>query len=172
MIRQESSLFATMKRWAVAARRSGSAVDSLVAFPAMFVDISVTASSVLPGTDATYASGTAGASITAGQPVYIDTSDSSKLKACDCDASDLASTVAGIALHAASSGQPLKYQTGGNLTFNAVLTAGKCFVASATAGGIAPIADLATGWRTSVLGVALSTTSLKMNIINSLTTNA
>lgn len=172
MIRPESSLFGLMTRWAQAARGPRADELALVAFPAMFVDISVTAASVIAGTDATFATGTAGGTITAGQPLYIDTSDSNKLKPADCDASDLASTVAGIALHAALSGQPIKYQTGGNLTFNAVLTAGKCFVASATAGGIAPIADLTTGWRTSVLGVALSTTSLKMNIINSLTTNA
>lgn len=171
MIRPESSLFRTMQRWAKTARGRQDDI-ALVAFPAMFTDISVTAASVLAGTDATFATGVSGATITAGQPVYIDTSDSNKLKACDCDASDLASTVAGIALHAALAGQPLKYQTGGNLTFNAVLTTGKCFISSATAGGIAPIADLTTGWRTSILGVATSTTNLKMSILNSLATNA
>jgi hypothetical protein len=47
------------------------------------------------------------------------------------------------------------------------MTAGKLYVVSATAGGIAPSADLTTGWRTSLLGIAISTTILDMYIINS-----
>ena len=177
MIRCESSLFGQMTRWAQAARGPRTAAHqrddiALVSFPAMYADLSFTATSVVSGTDATFASGTSGGTITAGMPIYIDTSASNVLKPCDCDASDLASTVAGIALHAATTGQPIKYQTGGNITYNNCFTAGKAVVASATAGGIALIADLATNWRTSILGVALSTTSLKMNIINSLTSNA
>lgn len=177
MIRCESSLFGQMQRWAQAARgprtaRHQSDEAALVAFPAMFVDIVVTATDVIAGTDATVATGTAGGTITAGQPIYIDTSDSNKLKAADANASDLASTVAGIALHAATASQPIKYQTGGNITISAVLTLGKAYVLSATAGGIAPVADLTTGWRTSLIGVALSTTSLHLTLYNSLATNA
>lgn len=130
-------------------------------------DISVTAASVAPGTGCVQTNGVAGASITAGQPLYVDTANSNVMKLCDCDASSLAATVAGIALHAASTGQPIAYATDGFLTFNAVLTAGKAYVASATAGGIAPIADLTTNWRTSILGVAHSTTSLRLRIYNS-----
>lgn len=172
MIRCESSLFGQMQRWSHTARRPQASESALCAFPAMFADVTITATDVLAGTDATFATGTAGGTITAGQPVYIDTSDSNKIKAADANASDLASTVAGISLHAATSGQPIKYQTGGNITLSAVLTLAKVFVLSANAGGIAPVADLTTGWRTSILGVALSTSSLKLAITNSLTTNA
>lgn len=136
------------------------------------VDISVTAASVIKGTEASTGRGTAGGTITAGQPVYIDSSDSNKVKITDADASDAAAAAVGIALHASLSGQPIEYQISGNLTFNAVLTTGKAYVCSATAGGIAPIADLATGWRTTLLGIATSTTNLKMNIIVSGATNA
>ena len=130
-------------------------------------DISVTAASVAPGANCQTASGTAGATITAGQVLYVDTADSNKLKLADADLSSLGATIAGISLHGASSGQPITYATAGAVTFNAVLTASKAYILSATAGGIAPIADHTTGWRMSVLGVALTTTSLRLLIYNS-----
>lgn len=128
--------------------------------------ISVTAASVAPGTDCAISTGTAGASITAGQPLYIDTANGSVLKVADCDLSALGATVAGIALHASASGQPIAYAVAGYVTFNAVLTAGKAYVLGATAGDICPIADLTTNWRTSLLGIAYSTTSLRLLITN------
>jgi hypothetical protein len=134
-------------------------------------DISVTAASVLKGTGATTQNGIAGVSITAGQPLYLD-SATNTLKLADVDLSSAAATVVGIALHAAGAGQPIQYQDGGAMTFNAVLTAGKVYVATATAGGIALIADLATNWRTSILGYATSTTSLTVRIINTDVVNA
>lgn len=129
-------------------------------------DISITASAVLKGTGATTATGVAGVAVTAGQVVYLD-SATSTIKLADADASSATAAVVGIALHGALTSQPIVYQTGGALTINAVLTAGKVYVVSATAGAIAPAADLTTGWRTSVLGIAVSTTSLSMFIINS-----
>lgn len=135
-------------------------------------DISVTAASVAAGSNCITQSGTAGASITAGQTLYIDTANSNVLKLADADLSSLGATVAGISLHAAASGQPITYAVAGNMTFNAVLTAGKVYVNSATAGGIAPVADLTTNWRTSVLGVATTTTNLVLKIYNSDTANA
>lgn len=134
--------------------------------------ISVTASSVAPGTNCATATGTAGATITAGQPLWMDESASNVLKLADCDLSAAAATVVGISLHGASSGQPITYATSGFVTFNAVLTAGKAYVAGATAGEINPIADLTTNWRTSLLGIAHSTTSLKLVIYNSGVANA
>lgn len=133
--------------------------------------ISVTAASVAPGTDCSTGDGIAGASITAGQPLYIDTANGNVLKLADCDLSALGATVAGISLHAASTGQPIKYATTGYVTFNAVLTAGKIYVLGATAGDICPAADLTTNWRTSLLGIAYSTTSLRLLITNTGVTN-
>lgn len=130
-------------------------------------DISVTASSVAPGTNCETASGTAGEAITAGQPLYIDTANGNVLKLADANLSSLGATVAGISLHGAATGQPIVYAKAGNVTFNAVLTASKAYILSANAGGIAPIADHAAGWRMSLLGVALTTTSLRLVIFNS-----
>lgn len=134
-------------------------------------DISVTAANVAKVSGAQTATGTAGAAITAGQPLYVDTANGNVLKLVDADASDLASTVAGIALHTSASGQPITYLTSGDITIGATLTAGKVYVASATAGGIAPVADLTTGWRTSILGYATTTAILRVGIINTLITN-
>lgn len=135
-------------------------------------DISVTASSVVKGSGATTQTGIAGAAITAGQTLYIDTANSNVLKLCDVDLSELGATCCGIALHAASTGQPITYQDAGAITFNAVLTAGKVYVATATAGGIALVADLATNWRTSIVGYATSTTSMTILIRNTGVVNA
>ena len=71
---------------------------------------------------------------------------------------------AGIALHGAANGQPLKYATGGNLTFNAAFAAGDCVCVSTTVGGLAPYADLASGDFITIIGIATSTTNLKIQI--------
>lgn len=135
--------------------------------------ISVTAASVVPASSATIKHGTAGATITAGQTLYADSSDLDannlpKLKLADANLSSAAATVVGISVHGASAGQPIAYISEGDLTFNAVLTAGIIYVNGATAAGdINPAVDLTTGWRTSVLGVAKSTTVLAVKINNS-----
>lgn len=135
--------------------------------------ISVTATSVLKGTGCTTQEGIAGASITAGQAVYMDSTDSDKIKLADADASTAAAAAVGISLHAATSGQPIEYAVAGNVTFNAVLTAGKVYVVGGTAAGdINPVADLTTNWRTTVLGVATSTTNLRMLLYASGVSNA
>ena len=127
-------------------------------------DISVTAANVLAGTNAVIHEGLAGGTITAGMALYSDTSDSNKLKAADANASATTAKVVGIALHGASSGQPLKYVVedddftpGATLSLSAAADDG-VYVLSGTAGGIAPIADLASGWYPVVLFVAKSTT--------------
>ena len=133
-------------------------------------DLSITAASCLT-IDGTYDVGIAGASITAGQPLYIDTANSNVLKLADANLSALGATVAGIALHAAGTGQPIRYQKTGTITIGGTMTAGKIYCLSATAGGIAPSADITTGWYTSIIGVATSTTVLTLQIYNSATAN-
>lgn len=135
-------------------------------------DLVITATDVVKGSGANIERGIAGGTITAGQPVYKDSADSDKIKAADANASSATATVVGIALHGATANQPIAYQTGGNITLGAVLTLAKVYVLSATAGGIAPVADLASGWRTSILGVAVSTSSLMLTINNSDAVNA
>jgi len=110
--------------------------------------------------------GTAGATVTAGMPVYIDSSDSSELKGCDADAEASAACV-GIALHAASDGQPLTYAAPGSVVnMGATLTVGEIYVCSTTVGGVAPEADIiTTGDYVTVLGVATTAANLKFTPI-------
>ncbi|WP_127524581.1 hypothetical protein [Mesorhizobium sp. Z1-4] len=126
-------------------------------------DISVTAASVVAGTNAVTENGRAGATITAGQVVYKDASDG-KFKLADSDSGTAAVKVAyGIALNGAADGQPLSVAKKGDVTFNAVLTAGTAYYLSETAGGIQPQADVASE-DVIFLGLAKSTTVLALDI--------
>lgn len=123
-------------------------------------DISITAASVIKTASTLEREGIAGGTITAGMPLYIDSADANALKPAQADAATT-DDVAGIALHGASDGQPIKFAVGGDLTLNAVLTAGTVYVLSANAaGGVAPWADLGSGDYVTIVGVATSTTNL------------
>lgn len=123
--------------------------------------LTITASAVKKGTGALFnANYTAGETITAGMPVYLNSSDG-KLYKCDANLSQAASLPVGISLHAALADQVLAYQYAGTLAFGAILTAGKIYVVGASAAGdINPSDDLASGWYTNILGIAQSTSNL------------
>lgn len=124
--------------------------------------LSVTAANVAPQTGATIdRSYLAGETITQGQSVYISTSDGRAYKA-DANASAAASTARGIAVSGASAGQPIAIQTGGDINMGATLVANTAYVVGATAGDVAPIADLTTGWYGCLLGIAISASVLRM----------
>ncbi len=129
--------------------------------------ITITAANVVPVAGAEIdKSRNAGATITAGQPVYLDeTTNTYKLS--DANLSAAASVVAGIALNGASAGQPLAVLTGGSITIGATLVKGTIYVLGATAGDIVPAADLTTGWYRSIIGVATTTAILAVKIFNS-----
>lgn len=123
-------------------------------------DVSVTASAVIGAGQ--FQTVVSGAAITAGQPVYVANGIASLAKA------DTAPHAAanGIAVTSApGAGQPVLVQGGGSITFNACFTKGLVYVVSAAnAGGIAPFGDLSSGNYVTILGVALSTTVLSLNI--------
>jgi len=134
-------------------------------------DIVITPGSVLKGANAKTRTGTAGATITAGQVLYEDGSASQVLKLADANASAATANPVGIALHGAASGQPLTYvyedddfTPGGTLSLSAAADDGT-YVLSATAGGIAPVGDLASGHYPVILGVAKSTTKMNLKIV-------
>lgn len=128
-------------------------------------DLTITAANVAKAADNNnIASGTAGGTITAGMPVYQDSADSNHLKACRANAATTDEAV-GIALHAASDGQPLTYLKSGDIDLGATLTVGETYVVSAAAaGGIAPIGDLASTNYVTILGVASAADNLKLSI--------
>lgn len=129
-------------------------------------DLTVTAASVLAGTNAEIVRGTAGATITAGQAVYLDTASTGEWLLADSDSATViarGSAKFGIALNGASDGQPLAIQTGGDITIGATVVAGTAYYLSDTPGGICPIADLATGDYITLIGIATSTAVIKID---------
>ena len=127
--------------------------------------ISITAANVLKSASGSVANGIAGASITAGQALYIDTGDSNKLKLADANGTAPANTFAGIALNAATAGQPVSYCTNdtAGFTIGATVLAGDTIWLSPAAGGLTKtFADLATLDKVIVVGVMLTTTTMNL----------
>lgn len=150
----------SLKRLFLAALAALSLAAPLAAHAA---DLTVTAASVVAGSDAVTKAGTAGEALTAGQPVYLSATTNKWLKA-DCNSATAAARVAsGIALNGGAANQPVVVQTGGTITIGATLTAGVAYYLSGTAGGIRPVADNTTGDYPQVIGIATSTTVLKLN---------
>lgn len=126
-------------------------------------DLTITAGSVVPSAAAVTKTVTAGATITAGMPVYLDSADSDKAKPCDADAA-ATSTIYGIAANGASSGQPVEVVLSDTaLAIGATVAVSELYVISGTAGGIAPNADLTSGQYFSVVGWGVSTSAIACN---------
>ena len=134
-------------------------------------DLAITATQVLKSTGAVIQNVTAGATVTAGQTVYKDVSVGT-YKLAQCDGTSEEATCAGIALHAATSGQPLQIQSGGTIIIGAAASVveGMVYTLSDTAGGIAPHTDaddpISTEYAT-VLGVGDGSSGIVMSINNS-----
>ncbi len=131
-------------------------------------DIAVVAASVSLSGTSTF-QGVAGETITAGQSVYLKTSDGRLWKALANGTAEQG-TVKGVALHASLAGQPLQIGTGGDLTLSnsTPMTVGVAYYNSPNnAGGIAPVADIASTHYVTILGVAKTAAVLTLNINNS-----
>lgn len=121
-------------------------------------DLVITAANVV--SSGVKETGTAGASVTAGQVVYLDSADN-KYKLADNDSATVAARAPyGIALHAAGSGQPLTVHKSGSIVIGATTAVGVIYCLSSTAGGICPSADNGAGDYVSVLGVGTSVTAM------------
>lgn len=126
--------------------------------------LSITASSVVAGSNAVRDSGIAGEAITAGQAIYVNSATNRVMLADTNSATAEARVAKGIALNGAGSEQPVAYIKEGDLTVNAVLTKGVGVYLGGAAGAIVPVADLTTGDYTCFLGIAKSTTVLAIKI--------
>lgn len=112
--------------------------------------------------------GTAGATITAGASVYLDTSTNKwKLAQADGTIAEAGQSGLGIALHGASDGQPLAVAGPGcdvTLGAGAAPAASAIYIVGATAGDIAAAADVSTtGHFRSIL--ALGKGSNKVRVV-------
>lgn len=128
--------------------------------------ISITPGSVTPGSNAVIDKDhNAGATITAGQAVYLD-SATNKYLLSDADAAGKG-VVDGIALNGASDGQPIAVQTGGTINIGATVAVGTSYVLGTTAGAINPNADATSTWVKVHIGVATTTSAIALKIQNS-----
>jgi hypothetical protein len=127
-------------------------------------DLSITAANVIASSNKTVIRGTAGATITAGMPLYLDSTDG-KYKPADANGANDATRVRGIAAHGASDGQPIELVAEDpSFTPGCTVAAGDVLIVSATAGGVAPAADAAQGWFVTVLGVGIGSNKIALKL--------
>lgn len=127
-------------------------------------DLSITATSVVPGANAVTIQGTAGETITAGQAVYKSSTTNKWMKADSNSGTAEARTPTGIALTGSSLNQPIVVQKSGDIAIGATLTANTAYYLSDTAGGICPVADVGSGEYLTQLGIARTTAILQLDI--------
>lgn len=105
-----------------------------------------------------------GATISAGQLVYLD-SATSKYKLADANDTSATAEVVGLTLTpGVDSGYGIIATDGDVILVGSTLSVGEQLCVSATPGGIAPDADITTGYYLSQVGVATTTTTLSLNI--------
>lgn len=119
--------------------------------------VDITPGTVTPTSETDIGRGTAGATLTEGQAVKLDTATQRYVAA-----QATLDGFAGVALHDAESGQPLAFAKSGPIDFTGALVKGTVYVVSAAAaGGIAPWADLVATNFVTVIGVATTTGQLE-----------
>jgi hypothetical protein len=132
--------------------------------PLWAADVSITSTSVAPSSSAKMRVYKAGAAITAGKLVYLEASTQT-VKLADADSATAeARTAIGIATATAATGGlvPVCYKDSA-FVIGGTVSNGAVYILSATAGGLAPVADLTTGWYAQVAGLGASTTTISFN---------
>lgn len=127
-------------------------------------DLSPTAANVIASSDALLENGNLGGTAVPGDVLYKDSSDGLWKLADSDSATAAAKAPQGIALNGGSSGQPVRVLRSGDLTLGAILTAGVAYYLSNNPGKICPVADVSTGESPSFIGIARSTSVLRVNI--------
>jgi hypothetical protein len=125
---------------------------------------SITAANVLHSTSATIFTGTAGTTITQGQPLYLDsTTNTYKLANALTN-----SPVAGIAMVGASNQQDMVIcSRDPNFAPGYTIAAGNVVIAGTGPGNVNPYEDRTTGWYVTSLGVGIGGNRLNFYITGS-----
>lgn len=127
-------------------------------------DLTPTAANVKAGTGAVVQQATAGATITAGQSIYLDASNSNKAKLADNNVTDAEAACVGVAINDSADGKPINYVNEGIL-LGMGATEGVIYVVSAAAGGVFT-GTLLAGNRVRIIGVGRSDGGIDMKIHN------
>lgn len=135
-------------------------------FAAFAADYSVTTSSVVASEEAVIRRKAAGAAITVGQAVHVKADGTLGLY--DANGTAPANVFAGIALNSAATGQPVLYaESDPEFTPGFTVAANAIVIGSATAGGLCPATDLATGHYLTIVGVGIGSNKIDLNPIKS-----
>lgn len=128
-------------------------------------DIAITAANV-KRVDTTSQAGKYGATIAQGKAVYLDPADN-KWKLADANGASVdIRRCQGIALTSGANDQDCTVAIGGVIDIGATLTVGELYVLSATPGGVAPVADLASGMSPAVIGIGTAANRLQLVLAN------
>lgn len=127
-------------------------------------DLSVTANSVVINASAVFMeTAFAGEAITAGKAVYLASATKKWMLADNNSGTAEARVAKGIALNGAAANQPVTIaKPGAVINIGATLTAGATYFLSDTAGGVCPDADVGSGETVCIVGVAISTSEMKL----------
>jgi hypothetical protein len=122
--------------------------------------------SVLPSDRAIIRTCTGGATIVAGDALYMDTDNTCKLAIASGGATSAA--LLGIALNNGASGQKISYDAWDPaLVTGFAVAVGELYVVSDVAGRISDVSGITTGSTTSIAGIGQTTTTIFLNPINS-----
>lgn len=128
-------------------------------------DLTITGANVLPKQNAKPEQGIAGEAVAAaGKSLYFDPVTLT-YKLADANVGSpggVARTPTHISMGAAAVGQPFSVCRRGRVAIGATVAVGTFYVQSATAGGICPLADLATGHTVTIIGYGVSTTEIEL----------
>ena len=128
------------------------------------VDLTLTATQVLPSTGAKFLHGLSGEALTHGQVVYKKAADGLYWLA-DADAEASAAAVGVVMCEAVAAGQEIVVQVEGDITLGAgaAPARGVLYLVSPTAGGYAP-APAASGDYLTVIGYGIGSNKIRLDI--------
>ena len=124
------------------------------------VDLVVVAANVQPTANLQTKRKNAAELITAGQSVLVNAAGELELSENDLVVAD--AECAGVALTGANANHPCEYGIKGEVNMGAILSIGEVYVVGAAAGAIAPTADPGSGDFRTLIGVATTTSLLKL----------
>lgn len=126
-------------------------------------ELSITASQVSPSTGVKIENGTAGATIVAGDLIFLDPATNT-YKLFDANLTAANTEQPRIALNSAAAGQPVAATAQGTVTLGAAAAPvqGTPYFASGTAGKLCTAGDLVTGWKGVIVGFGGATNTIKL----------
>ena len=126
-------------------------------------DITQTAANVIPGANAVTKDGTIGETLVAGDIIYIDATDSDRLKKA-INSALASAAAAGVMLNGGAAGQPGRYQTSGDHNPGGTVVVAEVYNVSPNAGKFAPDADVAVADFRTTIGIGTTSSNIKLQI--------